>query len=101
MKYTTTGTRLNHKIFIRTRQTNFDVKKHFGHTTIENFVDHTKMKGHEFAAFQKRMFQQMKKDRKRRRIVFLISCIVTLLIIIGFLIFWSTYDFSLLKSSEF
>lgn len=101
MKYTTTGTRLNHKIFVRTRQTNFDVKKHFGHTTIENFVDHTKMKGHVFADFQKRMFLRMKKDRKRRRMILLISVVLTILIVIGFLIFWNTYDFSLLKSSEF
>jgi hypothetical protein len=101
MKYTTTGTRLNHKIFIRTRQTNFDVKKHFGHTTIKNFVDHTKMKGHEFAAFQKRMFLRMKKEKKRRRILFTLTILITILIIIGFLVFWNTYDFSLLKSSEF
>ena len=65
------------------------------------FVDHTKMKGHEVADFQKRMFQRMKKDKKRERMVLLITVLITLLLVIGFLILWNNYDFNLLKSSEF
>lgn len=89
------------------RQQMSDRKKVFDQDIrmIENsygtFVDHTKMKGHEFADFQKSMFQQMKKDKKRGRIVLLITVIITLLLVIGFLLFWNNYDFNLLKSSEF
>ncbi len=100
MKYRTTGTRLGHKLFVRNRETAFD-KKRNSLINNDSILDHSKMKGHEFAAFQKKIFLQKKKDRKRRKMILLISVVLTILIVIGFLIFWNTYDFSLLKSSEF
>ncbi|MEZ4777752.1 MAG: hypothetical protein R2786_00010 [Flavobacteriaceae bacterium] len=101
MKYKTVGVTLGHKLLIRKRETAFDKKRSISTGITEDFSDHTEMKSHEFAAFQKRMFRQRKKDRKRRRIILFITFIITLLLIIGFVIFWNTYDFDLLKSSEF
>ena len=101
MKYKTVGVTLGHKLLIRKRETAFDKKRSISTGITDEFSDHTEMKSHEFAAFQKRMFQQLKKDRKRHRMMLFITFIITLLLIIGFLIFWNTYDFDLLNSSEF
>lgn len=101
MKYKTVGVTLGHKLLIRKRESAFDKKRSISTGVTDEFSDHTAMKSHEFAAFQKRMFYQRKKDRKRRRMVLLITFIITLFIVIGFLLFWKTFDFDLWKSSEF
>lgn len=63
--------------------------------------DHTQMKSHEFALFQKEQFLKRRQEKARNRRFYAWSALIVIGLIILFLIFWNNYDFNLLKSSEF
>tara|TARA_B100000508_G_C11281888_1_gene190953 strand:+ start:222 stop:527 length:306 start_codon:yes stop_codon:yes gene_type:complete len=100
MKYRTKGVRLGHKLFNRVRVTEFDKERFYVTDRSYSFTDHTQMKSHEYAAFQKRLFQQRKKDQKREKWIYVISAIVTIILIVGFLWYWEFLDFEMLFSSN-
>ena len=52
------------------------------------FQDHSSMKGHEFAEFQKRMYAENARERKRFRRIFWTIMAVVLIAIIYFLFFY-------------
>jgi len=41
------------------------------------------MKGHEFAEFQKELFQKMKLEKRKRRVIFYVTVILTLLVLLS------------------
>lgn len=45
--------------------------------------DHKKMKGHEFAMFQKEQYQRAKLEKKKRRIIMVITIILTVFVILS------------------
>jgi hypothetical protein len=52
------------------------------------FNDHTEMKSHEYAEFQKKLFAEQARNRKRFRIVFWTAMLVVTAVLIYFLFFY-------------
>lgn len=82
MKYKSTGTRAGHKIFIRKRESAFD-KSQTPNSTFGTLEDHKEMKTYEYAAFQKKVFKEKDIQKRKRRILFLITAVIVLLIILA------------------
>ncbi len=61
------------------------------------FVDHTKMKGHEFAEFQKKIFEENASSRKRFLLIFWISMTVVGIVLIYFLFIYEVVPLKPLK----
>ena len=83
------------------RKTMYDRKETTSRDTYGPTDDHTQMKSHEFANFQKEQFIKRKQQRKRDRQLWALALLGTLIIVLLFLIIWNNYDFNVLKSSEF
>ncbi|GEM_PF-1238801 len=81
---------------LKDRREVFDTSK-FQKKVYGAFKDKVCMKSHEFAAFQKRLFEEKKREKKRTRRVLIFTIIATLLLIVLFLIGWHTIDFHLLE----
>ena len=56
----------------------------FSSKAYNKFKDHTEMTTHEYAAFQKKLFKERRKYRKKVLIIFITSIIITFLIILFF-----------------
>lgn len=82
MKYKSTGTRAGHKIFVRKRETAFD-KSNTQKSTFGTLEDHKEMKTYEYAAFQKKVFEEKKLQKRRKRILYLITAVIVLGIILS------------------
>ncbi|MCW5519721.1 hypothetical protein J1N09_07715 [Aureitalea sp. L0-47] len=54
----------------------------------EEFEDHTNMKGHEFADFQKRLYAENTRERRRFRRIFWSVMALVLVVIVYFLFFY-------------
>ena len=81
MKHKTVGFRAGYRLFIRERVTAFDkfnkktdsIKSSFG--VLE---DHKKMNTYEYAAFQKKVFKEKRRQKKRTRILIFVSFIIAI-----------------------
>lgn len=60
-------------------------------------VDHTQLKSHAFAQFQKELFLKLKNERKQRILRNMLVFVITILIVIGFLWIWSQLDRSMFE----
>ena len=84
MKHKTTGTRSGHKIFIRERSTAFD-KFNKKTTDIESSFgamdDHKQMNTYEYAAFQKKVFKEKRKQKKKIRVLIIVSFIIAIVLL--------------------
>ena len=61
------------------------------------FKDHKKMKGHEFAEFQKEIFEQNTRNRRRFRLVFWSSMIAVAIVLIYILFIYEVAPLKPLK----
>ena len=85
MKHKTVGFRSGYRLFIRERETAFDkfnkktdsIKSSFG-----IMEDHIQMNTYEFAAFQKKMFREKRRQKKRGRILIFVSFILAICLLL-------------------
>ncbi len=80
------------------RKTIYDRKEISRNGAYGDTEDHTKMKSHVFADFQKEQFRKRRKERARGRRLILISALIVIILLAVFLWLWNGYDFNLLKS---
>ena len=79
MKYKGVGTKLGHRLIIRSRETAFDKSTPNLQSSFGTLEDHKEMKTWEYAAFQKKQFEKKRKEKRKRRIIFIISAILAIL----------------------
>jgi hypothetical protein len=89
----------NNARLLKGRKTLNDRKSGKG-ATYSHFEDHKKMKSHEFAEFQKKIFAENARSRKKFRLVFWSSMIVFTIILIYFLFFYEMEPIQPLKWPE-
>lgn len=82
MKYKTTGTRAGHKIMIRTRETSFDKTTTPNGGSFGKLEDHKEMKTYEYAAFQKKIFAEKARLKRRRIKLFAITAVIVILVLL-------------------
>jgi len=75
----------------RVRKTRFDKKHSLSNHAYNEFVDHTEMTTHEFAAFQKKLFKEKAQYKRKIRIIFGIIMTIILSYIVYFLYFMKIY----------
>jgi uncharacterized membrane protein len=79
---------LKNNIIVKSkRKTMYDHSNSPSKGTFGELEDHTQMKSHEFANFQKEQFLKKKQDRSRERKLRILAVVITLLIILLFLLF--------------
>ncbi|RMA64651.1 hypothetical protein [Ulvibacter antarcticus] len=83
MKYKTTGLKAGHKIFIRKRESAFDNGLRLKDSTFGTFEDHKEMKTYEYAAFQKKVFEENRILKRKRNILIIITIIAVVLILLS------------------
>lgn len=91
----------NNRLMKGERKTIYDRKDTARQGAYGATEDHTKMKSHVFAAFQKEQFQKRRKERARSRRLILISIFIVIVLLAVFLFLWNGYDFDLLEAPEF
>ena len=84
MKYKTSGLKAGHKIFIRKRESKFDTTSVLKDSSFGTFEDHKEMKTYEYAAFQKKIFEEKRASKRLRIILIVFSLIAVLLLIVAF-----------------
>jgi len=72
----------NNKIMKRDRVSIYDKKHRVGSAPYQELVDHKSMKTWEYAAFQKKQFEKKRRERRKRYIIFIISAILSVLVLI-------------------
>ena len=91
----------NNRLMKRDRKTIYDRKETSRNGTYGTTEDHTKMKSHVFADFQKEQFRKRREERARGRRLILISALIVIILLAVFLWLWNGYDFNLLKAPEY
>ena len=79
------------------RKTIYDRKDENLRGVYGKLKDHRKLKSHEFAAFQKKLFKRRLREEKSDRRTVLLALLIAVVIVILFLVFVYNYDFSLLN----
>ena len=71
----------NNKLQKGQRKTLYDRKKDGVSASYGTFTDHTQMKSHEFASFQKELYARLRKEKRNYRIRIFITVVLTILVL--------------------